>query len=186
MKRPSNGSTPKQYAYARALMAGEGQSKKEIARKVGFAPSVANNVAAKIEKTQGFQNAVVKLATEANNMAIAVIAEYKARGLKGFSNKDLNGALNAIAGAFERFHKHRAPNGAAADEGNNLRKVFMKRVETQTITIQDPAQQEPKEAVATEIENDEELQDDGIEVWDRNGTRALEEPDEDEEDEDDF
>lgn len=135
MKRSSTGSTPKQYAYAVKRLNGQGRSKKEIALSVGFAPSVANNAHNKIEKTEGYQNAVIQLAADSNNMALAVLSEYKARGLANFSNKDLNGALNAIGAAWEKFNKVRAPNGYK-DDNNPLKKVFMQRVENQTINVQ--------------------------------------------------
>lgn len=133
MKRPKHGATIKQYAYAKKLLNADGRSKKDIALSVGYAPSMAMNVEAKIESTEGFQNAVIALATESNNMAMAVMAEYKARGLKDFSNKDLNGALNAIGSAWDKFNKHRAPNRSQTTEGNKLRAVIMQRVENQTI-----------------------------------------------------
>jgi len=162
MKRPKNGSTVKQFAYANRLINGEGLSRKDIARSVGFSPSVARNPSQKIEKSEGFHNAMIKLATEANNMALAVMHEYKARGLKGFSNKDLNGALNAIAGAFERFNKHRAPN---KEKDNPLRKILLERVQTREVSIV-----QPKEVVAEEVAN---ANDDEIEGWgvgDESGT----------------
>lgn len=145
MKRPSVGSTPKQYAYAVKRLNGQGRSKKEIALTVGFSPSVASNAKNKIEKTEGYQNAVIELAAESNNIVLAILAEYKARGFKKFSNKDLNGAINAIGGAWEKFNKVRAPNGSLNDD-NPLKKVFMQRIENQTInvTAKDvPAEPEP-------------------------------------------
>jgi hypothetical protein len=135
MKRPKHGATLKQYAYATKLLNAEGRSKKDIALSVGYSPSVAMNVENKIENTEGFQNAVIALATESNNMALAVMSEYKARGLEYFSNKDLNGALNAISQAWDRFNKHRAPNKSQTPEGNKLKAVIMQRVENQTINM---------------------------------------------------
>lgn len=133
MKRPQKGSTTKQYAYAVRKLNGQGRSKKENALLSGFSPSVSNNVANKIEKTEGYLNAVTVLAAESNNLVLAVMAEFKARGLEDFSNKDLVGAMNAISAAWDRFDKRRAPNKNETPEGNPLRKVFMQRVENQTI-----------------------------------------------------
>lgn len=107
--------------------------KKDIALSVGYSPSIAHNVSRQIEETEGFQNAMIKLATDSNNLVMAVLAEYKARGLEDFSNKDLNGALNAIASAWDRINKQRAPDSNSDPEKNPLRKVFMQKVENQTI-----------------------------------------------------
>jgi len=135
MKRPQKGSTVKQFAYAQKLFNGDGRSKKEIARSVGFSPSVSNNVHNKIEKTEGFQNAMIVMATRSNNLVLAAMAEYEARGFTEFSNKDLNGALNAIATAWERINKQRGEGENKDPEKNPLRKVFMQKVENQTINM---------------------------------------------------
>jgi hypothetical protein len=136
MKRPQKGSTPKQYAYALRRLNGEGRSKKEMALLSGFSPAVAENVKAKVEDTEGYQNAVIELATKSNNLLLACFAEYQARGLKDFSNKDLNAALNAISSAWDRVEKVRAPAKMKTPEGNPLRAVFTKRVETQTAVFE--------------------------------------------------
>lgn len=135
MKRPKGGSTIKQVAYARKLFNGDGKSKKEIALSVGYSPAIANNALAKIEDTEGFHNAMEKLAVESNNLLLACMEEYKSRGLSEFSNKDLNGALNAIAAGWDRIAKVRAPNKNKDPETNPLRKVFMQKVENQTIHV---------------------------------------------------
>lgn len=136
MKRPRRGSTVKQYAYATRRLNGEGRSKKEIALLSGFSKSVAENAKNKIEDTEGYQNAVIQLATDSNNLLLAVMAEFKARGLKGFTNADLTKALNAISGAWDRIEKVRAPNSLKTPEGNRLRGVFTRRVETQTAVVE--------------------------------------------------
>jgi hypothetical protein len=135
MKRSKSGSTPRQYAYAVKKLGGQGRSKKDIALSVNFSPSVAANAANKIETTAGYLNAVIGLATESNNLVLAIMTEYKARGFKNFSNKDLSGALNAISGAWERFDKKRAPDQNRTPEGNPLRKVIMQKVENQVINV---------------------------------------------------
>lgn len=146
MKRAKGGSTIRQVAYARKLFNGQGKSKKEIALSVGYSPAIANNANAKIEETEGFHNAMAKLAADSNNLVLAVMEEYKARGLKDFSNKDLNGAMNAIAAAWDRIAKQRAPNRNEDPETNPLRKVFMQKVENQTINMN------PAPAVVVEAE----------------------------------
>lgn len=134
MKRPAHGATLKQYAYAQKLLNADGPSKKAIAMSVGYAPSVANNATTQIESTEGYANALIKLAHESNNMVLAAMTEYKRRGLEEFSNKDLNGAMNALAAAWDRINKQRAPEKSDPN-ANPLRTIFMKRVETQTVSV---------------------------------------------------
>ncbi len=138
MKRPKHGATLKQFAYAQKLFNGEGKSKKDIALSVGYAPSVANNTENKIEKTEGYQNAMIELAHKSNNLVLAAMSEYQARGFDQFSNKDLNGAMNAIATAWDRINKQRAPNNTKNDETNPLRAIFVKRVEIETQSVSMP------------------------------------------------
>lgn len=133
MKRPQRGSTIKQYAYATRCLNGQGKSKKEIAKLAGYSTSMAENAKAKIEDTEGYQNAVMVLAHESNNLLLAVMAEFKARGLSEFSNKDLNAALNAISGAWDRIEKSRATPKMKTPEGNRLRSVFTERTRTAVI-----------------------------------------------------
>ncbi len=134
MKRRSDGFTPKQYAYAVKKLGGEGRSKKDMALSVGYTPSIAANAYSRIEKTKGYQNAVLALASESGNLAMAVMAEYKSRGLKNFSNKDLNSAMNAITQAWSRFDTKKAPNGTFQPE-NPIKKAIFQRIENQTINV---------------------------------------------------
>lgn len=134
MKRPAHGATLKQYAYAKKLLNAEGRSKKDIALSVGYSESVAKNVETNIESSEGFQNAVIALSAESNNLVMSVMAEYKARGLKNFSNTDLNGALNAIAKAWEKFNTTRAPNGSNLPV-NPIKQAIIQRIQNQTINI---------------------------------------------------
>lgn len=133
MKRPKNGATIKQYAYAKKLLNADGPSKKDIALSVGYSPSVASNVMNNIEKTEGFHNAVVALAAESNNLVMGIMAEYKARGFTDFSNKDLNGALNAIGTAWDKFNKASAMEKNQDPSKNRLKAVILNRIENQTI-----------------------------------------------------
>lgn len=161
MKRPQKGSTIKQYAYATRRLSGQGSSKKEIALLSGFSPSVADNAKAKIEDTEGYQNAVIVLATESNNLLLAVMSEFKARGLKNFSNKDLNAALNAISGAWDRIEKTRAPNKLKTPEGNPLRAIFTERTRTveietakESATAKEPTQIPQEDVQEAEVVDD--------------------------------
>lgn len=150
MKRTKSGSTIKQYAYATRRLSGNGSSKKEIALLSGFSQSVAENAKHKIEDTEGYKNAVIQLAHKSNNLLLAVMTEFEARGITKFSNSDLIRALNAISGAWSTIEKVRAPNAMKTDEGNPLRAVFTRRVETQTAVIE-PVQQAPVPVPITEV-----------------------------------
>lgn len=155
MKRSKSGSTPKQYAYATRMLNGSAKSKKEAALLSGFSQTVAANAHNKIEKTEGYQNAIIGLAVESNNLLLAVLAEFKARGLTDFSNADLTKALNAITGAWDRIETRRAPNKMQTPEGNRLHAVFRRKTETLTISEAAPAEPVHVEAVdVTEDPND--------------------------------
>jgi hypothetical protein len=128
-----NGSTPQQMAYAMRLFGGQGDSKKQIALNSGYSPSIANNPNQKIETKKGFNNAISKLAAESNCLALSIMAEFKSRGVKDFSNKDLISSLNAIAQAWSKFN---SPNIEHKDSSTNkLRTIVLQRVENQTVTI---------------------------------------------------
>jgi len=145
MKRPSRGSTVKQYAYATRLLSGAAVSKKEAALLSGYSMKMAENTKAKIENTGGFNNAIVKLAAESNNLLLGIIAEFKERGLEEFSNKDLISALNAMSGAWDRIEKRNEPKDPnKLLEGNPLRAIFTER--TRTVELE-PA----KAPVATDV-----------------------------------
>lgn len=159
MKRPQKGSTIKQYAYATRRLNGQGKSKKEIAKLSGYSTTMAENAKHKIENTEGYQNAVIVLATESNNLLLAVMTEFKARGLSEFSNKDLNAALNAISGAWDRIEKVRAPNKMKTPEGNPLRAIFTERV-TRTAVIETPHTETTASAPLPEIREAEFVEDD--------------------------
>lgn len=151
MKRPKKGSTIKQYAYAVNRLNGNGRSKKEIALKSGFSMAVAENAKYKIEETEGYQNAIIVLAHESNNLLLAAYAEFKARGLEGFSNSELTKALNAISGAWAHIEKVRAPNKLKTPEGNPLRGIFTRTTETAVIE-QVPQKETPAPVPSTVVD----------------------------------
>ena len=153
MKRPRKGSTIKQYAYATRRLNGQGGSKREIALLSGYTKSMAENAKYKIEETEGYKNAVIELAHKSNNLLLAVMAEFESRGLSDFSNKDLNAALNAISGAWDRIERTRAPNRFKTPEGNPLRAIFTERTRTAVITS-NPSEA-PASADTTEIKDAE-------------------------------
>jgi hypothetical protein len=123
----------KQTAYARKIFGAEGKTKKQIALSVGYAPQVANSVSSHIENTEGFNNAMAKLAAESNNLALKVMHEFKSRGVEDFSNKDLVGALNAIANAWSKFNGAVTAAKQTDPAKNRLRTVILQRIENQTI-----------------------------------------------------
>lgn len=135
-----NGSTLKQMAYARRLWGAEGKNRSLIARDVGYSPGTALSVGTAVEQSVGFHNAVAQLSVESNSLALAIMHEFKARGVEDFSNKDLIGALNAIGGAWARFNgaltKERDMDGPNTRHGmNKLRTVVLQQVENQTVQI---------------------------------------------------
>lgn len=128
----------KQVAYARRAWGAKGEDKKHIALDVGYSPSVANSVVSKIESRPGFNNAMAKLAADSNNIAISVMHEIKARGFEDYSNKDLVSALNAIAGAWDRFNKGLIESKKPIDNGKNrLRTVVLQNI-TKQINVTSP------------------------------------------------
>lgn len=155
MKRSRLGSTPKQYAYAQLRLTGGGRSKNEIARKAGFSPSVANNAKNKIESTEGYHNAMLELAQKSNNVLLSIITEYEIRGLKNFSNTELNSAVNAISGAWDRIENRRAPARSKDPEQNLLRKAIIQKVEQQTINMVQPTKISEPKTVKTKEEDNE-------------------------------
>lgn len=115
--------------------------------------SVAENVKAKVEDTEGYQNALVELGAKSNNLLLSIMAEFQARGLTEFSNKDLVSAMNAFTSAWEKIDNKRAPNKMKTPEGNPLRAVFTERVRTATLEPipQAPASASSEEAIDAEF-----------------------------------
>jgi len=143
----------KQMAYARRIFGGQGKCKKQIALDCGYSPNVANSISSHIENKPGFQNAMATLAVDSNNLALAAMHEFKARGFEDFSNKDLVGALNAIGAAWSRFNTTpKDPNGTQST--NRLRTVILQQIENQTI------QAPPTEATVTEVTPQNNVEDD--------------------------
>ena len=127
------GSTMKQIAYARKLFGADGINKKQIALDVGYSSNVANSISSHIENTKGFNNAMSALAIDSNNLALSAMHEFKSRGFKDFSNKELNGALNAIGNAWSKFNT--IPNEMKDNKSTNkLRTVILQNIENQTVT----------------------------------------------------
>lgn len=138
MKIPNEGSTIKQAGYARDVFAGNGRNKKEIALNNGYTLNAATSAKSKIENTKGYKNAMIEILRESDNTVLNIFAEFRARGFKDFSNKDLINAVTAISTAWEKF------NGkSGGDDGlkspNKLRNIILQHVENQTIQQNTPS-----------------------------------------------
>ncbi len=155
MKIPKRGSSMKQVAYARRAWGAKQSTKKLIALDVGYSPSVSNSVVSKIESRPGFNNAMAKLAAESNNLALSIMHEFKSRGVQDFSNKDLVSALNAIAGAWDRFNKGLIESEKPIDNGKNrLKTIILQNISKQvnTPSLQDTIEESPaKEATSVDF-----------------------------------
>lgn len=127
------GSTIKQLAYARKLLGGDGMSKRDIAMSVGYSPTSANSVCDHIENKPGFHNAMIKLAKESNNLALAAMEEFKARGFTDFTNNELISALNAIGGAWAKFNAQYREKEVDPSK-NRLRTLVLQQIENQTLS----------------------------------------------------
>jgi len=129
-------SSMKQLAYAKGILGATGINKKQIALDVGYSPAVANSISSHIENKPGFHNAMAALAVDSNNLALAAMHEFKARGFHDFTNKELVGALNAIGNAWSKFNaipKEKEDNPS----GNKLRTVILQQVENQNLQVAD-------------------------------------------------
>lgn len=125
-------STMKQQAYARKIFNGDAVNKKQAALDVGYSANSSNSIVSHIEKTPGFHSAMAKLAYESNNLALAAMEEFKARGFDGFTNNEMISALNAISGAWAKFS---APMQEKIDNtsSNKLRTIILNQIENQTV-----------------------------------------------------
>lgn len=144
-------------AYAKQLLGAQGISKKQIALNCGYSPYVANSISSHIENKPGFNYAMTQLAVDSNNLALAAMHEFKARGFSDFSNKDLIGALNAIGSAWSKFNT--IPKEKPL-ESNKLRTVILQQVENQTLNTTKESTPISKPPVAVNVETvggDEEL-----------------------------
>jgi len=120
-------------AYAKRILGGDGISKKQIALDSGYSPAVSNSITSHIENKPGFNHAMSKLALDSNNLALSAMHEFKARGFKDFSNKELVGALNAIGNAWSKFNALPKEKSDQNPTGNKLRTVVLQRIENQNI-----------------------------------------------------
>lgn len=147
MKRPRNGYTMKQYNYARHSLNTEA-TKKEIALRAGYSPSVATSVSKHIEKTEGYHNAVAKLASDTGNVALKVLHELQARPLEKEKTETLLKAVTVLADAFDKF----TPKNKEADPtkaGNALRAIILQKAEVKDIKVKEATEQPTEEPTET-------------------------------------
>ena len=166
---PRNGSTLRQMAYARRVWGAKGENRSGIALDLGYSRTVAASPKDKIEKTKGFNNAMNMLAQESNSLARSIMHEFKSRGVKDFSNKDLIGALNAIGGAWAKFNPKEEYESKKSKDNNRLRSVILQQVENQTINqapriIENVAELVPKKYKNVQYQDPEDNPIDGIDT----------------------
>ena len=94
---------------------------------------------------------MTQLAVDSNNLALAAMSEFKARGFSDVSNKDLIGALNAIGSAWSKFNVVKEkPNDHPTN--NKLRTVILQQIENQTLnTNSQPAPIKKPPVVEVEV-----------------------------------
>jgi len=156
------GSTAKQMAYAKLIMAGEMETKKEMALAAGYSETSADSTVFHIESKPGFRNAMLQLATEANNLLLDVMKEFKNRTFKDFDDKQLVNALNTISAVSSTFNDAVISTSKLQDEeetkGNKLRKVILQQVENQTIVQGDSIKfARSKKPIGSDVLSKEEL-----------------------------
>lgn len=139
MKRTKNGYTRKQYAYAQRSLAPAGATtKKAMALAVGYSPSVADSVKDRIEKTEGYSNAIAALASDAGNVALKIMHKLKHADIDKMSFETAVDQLTKVAAVFEKFtpqakvEETKKPNGLRAII---LEHVTARDVEPRTSTV---------------------------------------------------
>jgi len=136
MRRPRQGYTQKQFAYAQRTFGGEGVSKRQIALDIGYSESVANHPGVKIEASEGYSNAMSALASETGNFALQIFHALKHKDLSKESVPVLMNSLQTIAKAWETFTPKQQVNKGETD--NPLRTILLQRVDNQTINAIPP------------------------------------------------
>lgn len=157
MKRPRNGSTVKQYAYAHNKLSGKANSKYEVAKLSGYSNTMARRPKEKIESTDGYKNAMMQLAAQSNNMLMKVLYEFDRRDITKFADKDLIAAVNAITSSWAKIDTQRQMNANKDPDKNPLRSLFMTRADVLTVQATTPKKAKeikPKKKTSKEIESD--------------------------------
>ncbi len=126
MRRTKGGYTLKQHAYAMRMLApSDAKSKAQMAREVGYSPSVALSVSDKIEKTEGFSNAIAALAAESGNVALKLMHKLKHQDIGDMSFEVAVDQLTKIAAVFEKFTPKQSKGD---DKPNGLRDIILREV----------------------------------------------------------
>lgn len=145
--------TIKQKAYAQRILGGDGKSKRQIALDSGYSPSVASSVRSHIETRRGFYNAMTALAVESNNLALAAMYEFKARGFQDFTNRELIAALTAIGSAWARFNDVKKDDDGDYKGKNKLRAIVLEQAGKDRFEQRTPTS---KDIIDAELEREEE------------------------------
>lgn len=137
MKRRKDGYTPKQYAYAmRSLAPKKSRSKREMALAVGYSDNVAKNTLARIERTEGFENALGALASKTGNAALKILAEVNNRDLSKVPLAELMSSITTLAHAWETFTpQEKEPENKGS---NPLRAIILEHVKVTDVTPERP------------------------------------------------
>ena len=140
MKRLKNGSTGKQYAYALRRWSGEDKSRRQLAKEVGYSQAVADNVVTKVEKTDGFKNALGEIARMNNAVMLKVYAELAGRDISKEDFKKLIDSIDVLSKSFERFLPKEE-----AEKALPYKALLLQHVENQTIQAKQPEQKNVSE-----------------------------------------
>ena len=133
MKRPRNGSTMKQRAYAMHVLRPAGKrTKKEAALAAGYAPSVATSIVSKIESTEGFANAMRDLAAESGNVVLQIMHTLKHKDMAKEDFKTLIDAASTMASVWEKLNV-KPLQKEQPEKSNNLKVIFQNHAQNQTI-----------------------------------------------------
>jgi len=133
MKRPRNGSTMKQRAYAMNVLRPQGKStKKEAALAAGYSPAVASSIVSKIESTEGYANAMRDLAAESGNVVLQILHTLKHKDMAKEDFKTLIQAADTMASVWDRMNIKPKEKGDG-EKINNLKVIFQNHAKGATV-----------------------------------------------------
>ena len=129
MRRTKNGYTIKQNAYAMRVWGGDGLSKRQIAKAVGYSQSTADHTKHRIENTEGYSNAIASIASQTGALAMKVFQEINRRDLTDVPLDKLLNAVSVIANAWKVYN----PESEKANEPLQHKALLLQHIEHQTI-----------------------------------------------------
>lgn len=135
MRRPKNGYTTKQLAYATRRLGGMDKTKQETAIQAGYSPNVATSVMNKIEKTEGYANAMAKLASDNGNLALKIYHEMSHRDLSKESTPVLLSAIKTLAEAWQVYTPKAKEDNP---KENPLRAIILQKPDIKKARIVEP------------------------------------------------